>query len=217
MVNLTPPPPPLTAKQLEITPGGSAELSRTRDTDTLANVNLVPPVDNEAARTELQELGATIRPGTHTAARNRINELCRNYPHIILDFERSNRAPTMRTHLLYRTGKTCELLWRAQWNTSDAHVYDVVFTVVYRVAVCAIQCLIQENLIPAPPPPLPTRQWTTVAENFPSHFRPKEMPKLHGVSHFSLDTEGCGHTPYKDTFFQLGVWYTDGTCEVYMG
>ena len=37
------------------------------------------------------------------------------------------------------------------------------------------------------------------------------------VSHFSLDTEGCGHTPYKDTFFQLGVWYTDGTCEVYMG
>lgn len=115
-----------------------------------------------------------------------------------------------------RTGETRKLLWRAQWNTSDPDAYDAVFTVVYRVAARAIQCLIQENLIPAPPPPLPTRQWTTVAENFRSHFKPKYIPKLHGVSHFSFDTEGRGHVPYDDTFFQLGIWYNDGTCEVYM-
>ena len=188
------------------------------------SVHLTPPTDNAAARRELEDMGVVFKgQGSNVAARNRVTTYCKSH-HLELYAERASFRSNMRTGLTFGDSQSRICLWGVEWNTKEMD--DLVFVVVYRAAVQAFDRLVQHKLVAPLSTSDETKEWVTVT-GYEYTFQPSDefVCRLidEGVSHVSFDAEGRGHcscgrcaggNPCADTFVQLGVWRTDGTCHV---
>ena len=132
----------------------------------LAEVDLTPPGDDAAAKTELERMGVVIHARSNVAARNRVGDFCQRH-HLALYTERARWECTMRTGLrtaLEGQGAPTGL-WLVEWDKKGAEVENLVFVVVYRVAVAAHACLIQQGLVAPPAPPNEKKDWVTWARS----------------------------------------------------